>query len=203
MTVANGFPVSPCGIDGDGDWVLGCRRLPSPHRDDRPAGCTIDAIIVHGISLPPGEFGGGHIEALFAGELRRDAHPAFAALAGLRVSAHLLIARGGLVTQFVPLRARAWHAGESVLGGRPACNDYSVGIELEGTDDRPYTPAQYAALAALVAAITGRYPGITRDRIVGHSDVAAGRKTDPGPAFDWARLHRLLDAGVVNGPAEH
>jgi AmpD protein len=165
------------------------RLVPSPNRDARPAGTTVTLLVVHGISLPPGEFGGDAIEALFTNRLDPTAHPYYAAVAALRVSAHFLIRRDGALVQFVGCGERAWHAGESSWRGQPRCNDFSVGIELEGTDDAPYATAQYAMLARLGRALRRRYPIVD---IVGHSDVAPGRKTDPGIAFDWRRLRRLL-----------
>jgi AmpD protein len=165
------------------------RRVPSPNHDARPAGATVTLVVVHGISLPPGEFGGDGIEALFTNRLDPAEHPYYAGIAALRVSAHFLIRRDGALVQFVGCQERAWHAGESSWCGRTRCNDYSIGIELEGTDDVPYATAQYAMLARLVRALSRRYPIVD---IAGHSDVAPGRKTDPGPAFDWPRLRRLL-----------
>lgn len=179
-------------IDPSGAWLDHARRLPSPNQDDRPPGTVVDLLVVHGISLPPGEFGTGQVEALFQNRLDPSAHPYFAGIAELRVSAHLLIARDGSVTQFVPFLARAWHAGVSSFGGRERCNDFSVGVELEGTDDIPYTEAQYRRLAGVTLALMERFPAIGRQRLVGHSDIAPGRKTDPGPAFDWAALRRRL-----------
>lgn len=179
---------------GDDGWLRGVRRLRSPNHDQRPAGTAIDLIVVHGISLPPGEFGGRWIADLFMNRLDPRGHPYFATIAGLEVSAHLLVRRDGGVLQFVPFGARAWHAGASRFRGRERCNDFSIGIELEGADHVPYTQRQYARLATLARLIMRRYPAVTRGRIVGHSQVAPGRKTDPGPAFDWrgfrARLAR-------------
>lgn len=172
-------------------WLREARQVPSPNCDERPEG-PVDLLVVHGISLPPGEFGGPWIEALFQNRLDPSGHPYFAAIAGLRVSAHALIRRDGGVVQFVPFHRRAWHAGESRFCGRRQCNDFSVGIELEGADDVPYADVQYDRLARLAESLMRHYPGITPDRIVGHSDIAPGRKTDPGPAFDWAELHRRL-----------
>ncbi len=146
-------------------------------------------LVVHGISLPPGAFGGGEIEALFTNSLDWDADPYFGEIRGLQVSAHLLVRRDGEVVQFVPFNERAWHAGESRFHGRARCNDFSIGIELEGEDETPYTDAQYECLVAIVAAIEQAYPDISNRNIVGHSDIAPGRKTDPGPAFDWLRLY--------------
>jgi AmpD protein len=181
-------PGLPLAVDAGGR-VTGARFLPSPHSDARPEGVAIELLIVHNISLPPFEFGGHWIEDLFLGRLDHAAHPYFDALRGLRVSAHLLVRRDGELIQFVPCAARAWHAGVSSWRGRDRCNDFSVGIELEGADTVPYTDAQYAALAAVTRALLARYP--IRD-IVGHSDVAPGRKTDPGPAFDWGRFRATL-----------
>ena len=171
------------------------RFQPSPNCDDRPAGLVVDLIVVHGISLPPGIFGGPWIDALFANTLDPAAHPYFQSIAGLRVSAHLLIRRDGGLAQYVPFHRRAWHAGESVYAGRPRCNDFSIGIELEGADHLPYDDRQYSRLAVVVAALRTAYPTIRPDRLVGHSDIAPGRKTDPGPAFDWTRLRRMLGDG--------
>jgi len=151
-----------------------------------------DLIVIHGISLPPGQFGGPYIDQLFTGRLDPSTHPYFRNLEGLRVSSHLLIRRTGEVVQYVPLERRAWHAGKSRYRGRERCNDFSVGIELEGTDDRPYTTAQYRRLATVVRVLRRGVPSLARAPLVGHSDVAPGRKTDPGPAFDWPRLRRLL-----------
>lgn len=180
-------------IDTATGLLAGVRQVLSPHFDARPTGCPPELIVVHGISLPPGEFGGPWIDRLFTGGLPADAHPYFQAIAGMRVSAHALIRRGGELVQYVPFDARAWHAGASTYCGRTACNDFSIGIELEGTDDTPYEDAQYVCLAALIRALLAAYPTLDRTRIVGHSDIAPGRKTDPGPAFDWSRLHQLLD----------
>ena len=168
------------------------RQVPSPNCDERPTAAVVELVVVHGISLPPGEYGGGWVEALFTNRLDPAAHPYFAEIADLRVSAHLLIDREGQVTQFVPLNRRAWHAGASCFQGRERCNDFAVGIELEGEDEIPYTDAQYARLAEVIAALCEAYPALTAERIVGHADIAPGRKTDPGPAFDWDHLHRLL-----------
>jgi N-acetyl-anhydromuramoyl-L-alanine amidase len=152
-----------------------------------------DLIIVHGISLPPGEFGGPWIDRLFTGGLRADAHPSFAERAHLKVSAHVLIRRDGQLVQYVPFGERAWHAGRSEYRGRPECNDYSIGIELEGTGEVPYTDAEYEQLAALTKVLLATYPSLSVERITGHSDVAPGRKWDPGASFDWARLRALLE----------
>jgi len=157
----------------------------SPNFDDRPEGATVDVIVIHNISLPPGEFGGPHIEELFQNRLHPGAHPYFAGIANLRVSAHFLVRRDGEVIQFVDTDKRAWHAGVSSWNGRERVNDFSIGIELEGTDDRPFEDAQYAALNALLARLRERYGALP---LTGHSEIAPGRKTDPGPSFDWSRL---------------
>jgi AmpD protein len=169
------------------------RYQPSPNQDERPDGLSVDLIVIHGISLPPGEFGGPWIAALFTNTLDPAAHPYFQSIAPLRVSAHLLIGREGKLVQFVPFHRRAWHAGASEYMGRSRCNDFSVGIELEGADHLPYDDQQYLYLAAVVVALRDAYPTITPERLVGHADIAPGRKTDPGSTFDWARLHRLLN----------
>lgn len=179
-------------IDKQG-FVRGARRIASPNCDARPGGCAPSLIVVHAISLPPGRFGGPWIERFFTNRLDAGAHAYFATIADLRVSAHVLIRRDGELVQFVPFTARAWHAGESCYDGITACNDFSIGIELEGDDETPFTPAQYRRLAALCAALRQRYRGIG-ERIAGHSDIAPGRKTDPGPQFDWQRLRALLAA---------
>ena len=168
------------------------RQCLSPNRDARPAGGPIDTVILHGISLPPGQFGGKEIEDLFSNTLDWDAHPYFGEIRGMEVSAHLLIRRDGEIVQFVPLIERAWHAGQSRFRGRARCNDFSIGIELEGEDDTPYDERQYAVLPAVLMAITAAYPDITPREIAGHCDVAPGRKSDPGPAFDWLRLYDAL-----------
>lgn len=166
----------------------------SPHCDQRPAGAELSLIVVHGISLPPGRFGGPWIDALFTNRLPRDADPYFAGICDLAVSAHVLISRRGRLTQYVSFLERAWHAGESCFRGRFGCNDFSVGIELEGADDVPYERAQYEALADLIAALRDGYASLRQAHVVGHSDIAPQRKTDPGPSFDWALLTRLMAA---------
>lgn len=179
-------------VDVKSGRLPSARQVESPNCDDRPAGEAPELIVVHGISLPPGEFGGPWIEALFTNTLPPDAHPYFETIAGLRVSSHLLVRRDGEVVQFVPFHRRAWHAGTSQWRGRERCNDYSIGIELEGTDASVYMPAQYRALAEAVAALCHAYPGLAPARVVGHSDIAPGRKTDPGVAFDWPMFRTLL-----------
>jgi AmpD protein len=179
-------------IDTGTGLLPNARQVLSPHWDERPDGVLPELMVVHGISVPEGEFGGPWIDRLFCGNLPAVAHPGFAAIAALRVSAHVVIRRDGAITQYVPFGARAWHAGRSSYGGREACNDFSVGIELEGTDTLPYEPAQYAAAASLVLGLCAAYASLSTARLVGHSDIAPGRKSDPGPAFDWPRLRALL-----------
>lgn len=172
------------------------RWVASPNCDARPADAVIDMLVLHCISLPPGEFGGDEIEALFCNRLDGEAHPYFAAIAELRVSAHFLVRRDGEVLQFVDCEERAWHAGASTYCGRDKCNDFSIGIELEGTEERRYEDAQYTALVALIKRLRLRYAALRQGPMVAHSDIAPGRKSDPGPAFDWHRLHRELYQSV-------
>ncbi len=174
--------ISDCG------WLEGADKIPSPNFNQRPEGEPISLLVIHNISLPPGEFGNDCIERFFTNQLSPDEHPYFQTIAELTVSAHLLIKRTGDLVQFVSFNDRAWHAGVSCFKGREQCNDFSIGIELEGTDDLPYTEAQYSVLNRVVQSLCHRYPLITRERMVGHCDIAPGRKTDPGPAFDWQRL---------------
>ena len=182
-----------------GGWLQQARRVPSPNFGPRPAGCVPRLLVVHNISLPPGQYGGDHIERLFTNCLDWDEHPFFAGIRGAQVSAHLLIRRGGEVVQFVSLADRAWHAGQSCYAGQDNCNDFSIGIELEGTDDEAYTGAQYRVLAAVTRTIQACYTDIDDSRIVGHSDIAPDRKTDPGPAFDWNRYRSLLAVAGEQG----
>jgi len=186
-------------VDSSSGLLRGVRRVDSPNFDARPPDTRPDLIVVHGISLPPGSFGGPWIDQLFTNVLPGDAHPYFATVNAMRVSSHLLVRRDGEITQYVKFTDRAWHAGTSCYEGREACNDFSVGIELEGVDTLPYEDVQYQALAAVVGALCAAYPGLSPDRIVGHSDIAPGRKTDPGPAFDWTRARRLIDEACANG----
>jgi AmpD protein len=181
-------------IDQTTGLLMDVLYVPSPNFDERPADMEINLIVIHGISMPPGEFGGPYIEQLFTNRLDPAAHPFFASIEGLQVSAHILIRRDGEVIQFVPFHRRAWHAGESCFQDRKRCNDFSIGIELEGTDTTPYTEVQYTQLADLIECLLRNYPGITPDHITGHSDIAPQRKTDPGPAFEWAKLHHELDS---------
>lgn len=172
--------------------LAGARIVGSPNCDARPGALEPELVVVHGISLPPGRFGGPWIESLFLNTLPADADPYFQEIQHLRVSSHVLVARDGSLTQYVPFGMRAWHAGPSYWRGRGGCNDFSIGIELEGTDEMPYDDRQYEALAGLVAALQRAYPSLSEGWIAGHSDIAPGRKTDPGPAFDWRRLERAV-----------
>ena len=179
-------------IDTDGAWLNGARMVLSPNCDARPSDADIELLVIHGISLPPKEYGGGFIDRFFTNTLDPDIHPYFFEIEKLRVSSHLLIDRQGEVTQYVPFIKRAWHAGESTFGGRNACNDFSIGIELEGCDVEEYSAVQYSTLAKITDLICQRWQKITKDRIVGHSDIAPGRKTDPGPYFDMNYYFSLL-----------
>ncbi|HEY4369774.1 MAG TPA: 1,6-anhydro-N-acetylmuramyl-L-alanine amidase AmpD [Steroidobacteraceae bacterium] len=179
-------------IDTDRGLLRAARQVQSPNHDERPAGVVMDLIVVHGISLPPDEFGGPWIDCLFTNTLPAAEHPYFAQIADRKVSSHLLIRRDGELVQYVPFNRRAWHAGVSQYRGRERCNDFSIGIELEGTDTSAYEPAQYRALAHTIAALCDAYDSLSVERIAGHSDVAPGRKTDPGESFDWPRLRALL-----------
>lgn len=179
----------------DRGMLEGARHIASPNCDVRPADARVELIVLHNISLPPREFGGPGIIDLFLNRLPRDAHPYYAGIADLKVSAHFLIRRDGEILQFVPCVQRAWHAGVSLWRGRERCNDFSVGIELEGADDIAYEAAQYHALRTLLKALIERYP--VRD-VVGHSDIAPGRKTDPGPSFDWAKIKNLIKSNIYN-----
>ncbi len=180
------------------------RQVDSPNHDDRPAGAAPELILIHSISLPPGEFGGPWIDRLFTNRLDPAAHPYFAGIAGLEVSAHLLVRRDGELVQYVPFDRRAWHAGESCWRGRSRCNDFSIGIELEGTDCGDFTAAQYRRLAAVIRALCRAYPTLSPGRLATHSEIAPGRKTDPGPGFDRARLERLLaPRRYTRGPGAH
>jgi AmpD protein len=184
--------VMPFKIDPITGLLAPVTFLSSPHCDERPGEAPIDMIVVHGISLPPGEFGTHAVPAFFCGELDFSTHPAYASLVTMRVSAHLFIRRTGEVIQFVPFNKRAWHAGESFFQGKSRCNDFSIGIELEGTDEVPYTSLQYDVLSQVIRVLMSAYPGITLDRVLGHHDIAPGRKTDPGPVFDWPHLKGTL-----------
>ena len=172
-------------IDRQTGLIEGGGYLPSPNSDHRPDGIDIDLLVIHAISLPPNQFTGDAVEKFFTNQLDFSCHPYFEKIAELKVSAHLYIRRDGRLLQFVPFHRRAWHAGVSEFAGRTHCNDFSIGIELEGCDDLPFEPPQYRQLVTVTALITQTYPKITQSRIVGHSDIAPGRKTDPGPKFDW------------------
>lgn len=178
-------------LDPSSGWCDSVRHCPSPNFNQRPQG-EISLLVIHNISLPPGQFGTGKVQAFFQNRLDADEHPYFASIASLQVSAHFFIERDGVVTQFVSCNERAWHAGQSRFAGRENCNDFSLGIELEGTDDLPFTAQQYVALVDLVRQLQAAYPAITLERMCGHSDIAPGRKTDPGPAFDWQRVRLAL-----------
>lgn len=183
--------------------LLAARWCPSPNYGPRPEGSTINLLVVHSISLPPGQFGGPYIEQFFTNDLNPSEHPYFSTIADMRVSAHALIRRNGSVVQFVSLLERAWHAGRSSFQGVDECNDFSIGIELEGADDIPYTPEQYRSLAELTTVIRSAWPAVTSERITGHCDIAPGRKTDPGPAFDWPGFRASLqEAQPGNHSAE-
>lgn len=168
-------------------------NIVSDNFDERPEGRAISLIVVHNISLPPGEFGGPYITQLFTNQLNKDEHPYFEKIFHLRVSSHILIRRDGEIIQYVPFHSRAWHAGASEYQGEQACNDFSIGIELEGTDDLPFELVQYEKLAQLIKELQRNYPSIAKNAITGHSDIAPGRKTDPGPAFDWDHLNQIIN----------
>lgn len=184
-------------------WCHDVERMASPNCDARPSGSLIELLVIHAISLPPGEFGGPYIRDLFLNRLDCDGHPYFESLRGLRVSAHFLIDRLGRICQFVATQQRAWHAGVSVYRGRPACNDFSIGIELEGCDQCVFTDAQYQRLVALTLGVLRRHPEVPPAAIVGHSDIAPARKTDPGPCFDWGRYRRGLAEALANAACRH
>lgn len=173
-------------------YLDSAEQVQSPNYNERPPGEEISLLVIHNISLPPGRYGGGYIEQFFQNRLPIAVDPFFEEIKELQVSSHLLIERTGRIVQFVPFSKRAWHAGISEYQGRDGCNDFSLGIELEGTDDEPYTDIQYKQLAEVTRVIQQRYPAITLDRIVGHCDIAPVRKTDPGPAFDWQKYRSLV-----------
>ncbi len=178
------FTISP----GQG-LIRPAEQCPSPNQDDRPEGCEPELIIIHGISLPPGEFGGSYVEQLFTNRLDWNAHPYFTQIRGLKVSSHVFIRRDGSLIQFVPFSRRAWHAGASCYRDRQDCNDFSIGIELEGEDDTPYSDIQYEVLIKTISALLATYAPLHARRIAGHCDVSPNRKSDPGPAFEWLRLY--------------
>ncbi len=185
-------------IDSQSGLLKEAEYSHSPNFDERPSGCPIDLLVIHGISLPPGEFGSEDVKALFTNTLDPNKHPYFQTIAELKVSSHLFIRRNGEIMQFVPFTQRAWHAGRSCFQTRENCNDFSIGIELEGTDTLAYTEAQYQQLTKAVFAIMQAYPLINEQQIVGHSDIAPGRKTDPGAGFDWAYFRQLLKNILVD-----
>lgn len=172
------------------------RQCPSPNHDERPQGCMPDLIVLHNISLPPYEFGGYWIDKLFTNQLDPEVHPFFAEICHLRVASHLLIRRDGEIVQYVPFHKRAFHAGISNYRGRERCNDFSIGIELEGSDFEAFTEAQYQQLESLLPALVNVYPGLSLEHITGHEHIAPGRKTDPGPFFDWERLSQVLKVSL-------
>ncbi len=179
-------------LDAGNAWLEGVRRVPSPNCDERPAASEPELVVIHSISLPAGEFGTPHVEALFCNCLDVSAHPSFPEIAPLRVSAHALIRRDGALTQFVPFTKRAWHAGVSCYDGRDCCNDFSIGIELEGCDWQPFEDSQYRRLASLVRLLMAAWPAISIENVIGHNHIAPERKTDPGPHFDWQKLRIFL-----------
>ena len=189
MWVDKGFS-----LDKASGLISPARQVPSPNFNERPQDTEIRLIVVHGISLPPGEFGGSYIDDLFLNRLDPEMHPYFKGIAALTVSSHILVDRQGAVTQYVPLHKRAWHAGQSQFRGITDCNNYSIGIELEGADEVPYENIQYACLGKLINLLMASYPAIQSESVVGHSTIAPGRKTDPGPAFDWDKLR----SSVIN-----
>lgn len=179
-------------IDVTSGLVKEARQQPSPNFDVRPNESDITLIVIHGISLPPGKYGKNYIDQLFCNQLNPDEHPYFKEISGLKVSSHLLIRRDGEIVQYVPLQKRAWHAGVSSYEGRDNCNDFSIGIEMEGADDTPYTDIQYQVLSLLINSLIKEYPALNEKTLAAHSDISPGRKTDPGEAFDWERLNSLI-----------
>ncbi|AUX85742.1 1,6-anhydro-N-acetylmuramyl-L-alanine amidase AmpD [Acinetobacter tandoii] len=175
-------------VDGQ---LIGAKQIPSPNFNQRPAEAKIELVVIHNISLPPSQFGGGYIQQFFQNQLDATLHPYFETIQELKVSAHLLILRTGEVLQFVNLAHRAWHAGRSSYLGQQECNDYSIGIELEGSDDCAFESLQYQVLAQVVVSLQQAYPAI-KQHVAGHSDIAPGRKTDPGPYFDWVKFRSLV-----------
>ena len=179
-------------VNPDSGLLDEAKHLPSPNFDDRPDNGPMDLLVIHNISLPPGQFGGPWIDDLFTNQLNPNAHPYFKEIHAMKVSAHILIRRDGEIVQYVPFHKRAWHAGQSNYCGRQRCNDFSIGIELEGTDEQPFEERQYQQLAELIKSLLRAYPSLSTEHIIGHSDIAPGRKTDPGPHFNWQKLRRLL-----------
>ena len=195
LVIKNATAIDDCMTElkiDDKGWLQAVDLVQSPNCDARPDKAPIKLIVIHAISLPPSEFGGGYIQQFFCNQLDAKAHDYFPAICDMQVSAHCLIERAGTITQFVSFLDRAWHAGVSSWKGEQACNDFSIGIELEGTDELSYTDAQYHQLNALLGCLRAHYPAIKNDPICGHSEIAPGRKTDPGPSFDWARIAREI-----------
>jgi len=190
-------------VDTQGGLIEPARQCTSPNQDARPDGAQPELIVVHGISLPPGEFGGTAIEELFTNCLDWDSHPYFGQIRGAEVSTHLLIRRNAELVQYVPFNRRAWHAGDSSFRGRTRCNDFSIGIELEGEDEIPYEECQYAVLVKVTVALLRAYSTISARDIVAHYDISPGRKTDPGPAFDWLRLYDGISNGQPDSGDHH
>ncbi len=182
----------------ESDWLKNARIVKSPNCDERPDNVEISLIVIHGISLPPGEYGGNYIDDFFTNRLDPGIHPYFQKITDLKVSSHLLIRRNGDLIQYVPFSRRAWHAGISCYEGCEACNDFSIGIELEGQDDEPYTDRQYIQLEKVIPLLRTLFPAISGKAVVGHNTIAPGRKTDPGAAFDWSRLARLISSDSTN-----
>ena len=178
----------------DGGWWRLAKRCPSPNFNERPPGEGVSLLVVHNISLPPNKFGGGYVQQFFCNQLDVSKDAYFSSISHLKVAAHFFVERHGAVTQFVSTDCRAWHAGQSCFSGRENCNDFSVGIELEGADHIPYTAEQYAALVELSRSIVAKYPQVNMESIVGHEHIAPGRKTDPGPSFDWRHYRKALFA---------
>ena len=189
-------------VDGSTGLLASARFCPSPNYDERPDDTDISLIVIHNISLPPGQFGGEGIDKLFSNSLDKNEHPFYKEIFQLRVSSHLLIRRNGEVVQYVPFQKRAWHAGESQFLGRDVCNDFSIGIEMEGTDFEPFSDTQYDVLAQVIKVLQGHFPSLNKGSITGHEHIAPGRKTDPGPFFDWQRLGKMLGQSLPGKACE-
>ena len=191
-------PLSHADYDSATGLVSSARQVISPNYDDRPQGASIEALIIHAISLPPGEYGGGHIEKFFCNQLEKEGHSYFSEIAGIKVSAHFFINRSGELVQFVPVHKRAWHAGVSCCMGREAVNDFSIGIELEGCDDDGFEEAQYRTLVELTHLLTSNIATLSSEQIFGHEDIAPGRKTDPGPGVNWQAFRSAVSEMEIN-----
>ncbi len=194
---------STAGFDPVTGLVKAARKVPSPNFDDRPEGVLIEALIIHAISLPPGQYSGAYVEQFFCNQLDREEHPYFAEIADLKVSSHFFIHRNGELVQFVPIHLRAWHAGASCCMGREAVNDFSIGIELEGSDDDTFEDAQYQTLFKLTHTLILAIPTLSAEHIYGHADIAPGRKTDPGPGFDWSAYRQALSSRGYQVASKH